>query len=85
MMMMNVKFQRDVSTKLLKAVLKLDFPFCPPGNCYAKVKEETTRLQEKIIEALGLSPVDKEVVVLYKGDEESASDDFHKVSRNLSI
>lgn len=49
------------------------------GNCYAKVKEETTRLQDKIVEALGLSPVDKEVVVLYKGEGQDESDDFHKV------
>lgn len=49
------------------------------GNCYAKIKEETTRLQDKIVEALGLNPVDKEVVVLYKGEKENASDEFYKV------
>jgi hypothetical protein len=50
------------------------------GNCYAKIKEETTRLQDKIVEALGLNPVDKEVVVLYKGEKEHASEEFSEVS-----
>lgn len=55
------------------------------GNCYAKVKEETTRLQDKIVEALGLSPVDKEVVVLYKGEGQDESDDFHKTYKVVEV
>ncbi|XP_008475585.1 39S ribosomal protein L32, mitochondrial [Diaphorina citri] len=55
------------------------------GNCYAKIKEETTRLQDKIVEALGLNPVDKEVVVLYKGEKEHASEEFSETHRVIEV
>ncbi|KAL1452830.1 hypothetical protein WDU94_007020 [Cyamophila willieti] len=55
------------------------------GSCYAKVKEETTKLQDKIVAALGLNPVDKEVVVLYKGEKENASDEFYKTHKVIEV
>uniref|UniRef100_A0A8D9BIS7 Large ribosomal subunit protein bL32m n=1 Tax=Cacopsylla melanoneura TaxID=428564 RepID=A0A8D9BIS7_9HEMI len=55
------------------------------GSCYAKVKEETTKLQDKIVESLGLSPVEKEVVVLYKGEKENASDEFYKNHKVIEV
>uniref|UniRef100_T1J0N9 Large ribosomal subunit protein bL32m n=1 Tax=Strigamia maritima TaxID=126957 RepID=T1J0N9_STRMM len=37
------------------------------GNCYAKVKAETTAMQEAIQKELKYDPIDKEVAVVYKG------------------
>lgn len=38
------------------------------GHCYNKVKAETQEMQDKIINDLGLKPDDKDVVVLYDGE-----------------
>lgn len=40
---------------------------CP--NCYDLIKKETTEMQNAIQNALGISPVEDEVVVLYKGEK----------------
>jgi ribosomal protein L32 len=36
--------------------------------CYKKVKEETRKVQKSIVEALGLSPVEREVEVKYQNE-----------------
>jgi len=38
------------------------------GNCYEQVRLETEAMQDAIQKKLGLNPVDKEVVVVYKND-----------------
>ncbi|KAF4522186.1 hypothetical protein B566_EDAN007334 [Ephemera danica] len=43
--------------------------FC--GHCYAKIAEETKAAQDAVQEKLGLSAVDKEVVLLYDGEQAS--------------
>uniref|UniRef100_A0A1B6CMP4 Large ribosomal subunit protein bL32m n=1 Tax=Clastoptera arizonana TaxID=38151 RepID=A0A1B6CMP4_9HEMI len=40
------------------------------ANCYSKVAKETKEIQEVIQAQLGYEPVEKEVVVLYKGEKE---------------
>lgn len=55
------------------------------GHCYLKIKEQTTQMQEKIVAELGLEPIDKEVVLLYKGEKENASDDFNKTHRIIEL
>lgn len=49
-------------------------------NCYTKVMDETRSMQQRIIEELQLDPVDKEVIVLYKGEKERESQEFWEVS-----
>jgi ribosomal protein L32 len=39
------------------------------GNCYAKIAEETKAAQQAVQEKLGLSAVDREVVLLYDGEQ----------------
>jgi len=46
---------------------------------YAKIKEETKLMQDKIISELGLSPIEKEVVVVYQGEAKEQPDDFFQV------
>ncbi|XP_028179442.1 large ribosomal subunit protein bL32m [Ostrinia nubilalis] len=38
------------------------------GHCYKKIESETKEIQEKIVEKLSNSPIDKEVIVLYEGE-----------------
>ncbi|KAL4716604.1 hypothetical protein ACJJTC_008239 [Scirpophaga incertulas] len=38
------------------------------GNCYKRIEDETNIIKDKIVEKLGGTPIDKEVVVLYNGD-----------------
>lgn len=49
------------------------------ANCYSKVKAETTVLQEKMIQELGLDPVDKEIAIVYQGERNQFDDEFFKV------
>nr|CAG4637491.1 EOG090X0IGM [Ceriodaphnia reticulata]SVE73301.1 EOG090X0IGM [Ceriodaphnia reticulata] len=56
---------------------------CP--NCYSKVKEETTVLQEKMIQELGLDPDDKEVAIVYQGEKQHYDDEFFKGKRIVEI
>lgn len=50
---------------------------CP--TCYSKVKKVTEEMQEAIEKELGISPVEKEVVVLYEGADKSNTE-FYEVS-----
>ncbi|CAK1598900.1 unnamed protein product [Parnassius mnemosyne] len=38
------------------------------GNCYNRVESETKEIQAKIQEKLGLNPIEKDVIVLYEGE-----------------
>lgn len=38
-------------------------------TCYKKVRDETKLIQDKIVNELGLNPVDEEIVVLYDGEK----------------
>ncbi|XP_052749223.1 39S ribosomal protein L32, mitochondrial isoform X2 [Galleria mellonella] len=38
------------------------------GNCYKKVEMETNEIKEKIQEKLAKTPIDKDVIVLYEGE-----------------
>lgn len=51
---------------------------CPV--CYDRVKLETESMQEVIQKELGLSPVDKEVVVVYQNDQIDKKSEFWKVN-----
>lgn len=54
------------------------------ATCYKKVIEETTEMRETIQEKLQLDPVDKEVVVLYQGENEQ-TDEFHDGKRIVEM
>lgn len=49
------------------------------ANCYKKVKDETTEFQEEIEKVLGLDPIEKEVIVLYKGEKSKQPEEFWEV------
>lgn len=49
------------------------------ANCYKKVKDETTKLQEVIEEELGLKPIEQEVIILYKGEKTKQPEEFWMV------
>lgn len=49
------------------------------GHCYEKVKIETKEMQQAIQKELGLSPVEKDVIVLYDGERDEKTDEFWKV------
>lgn len=53
--------------------------------CYARVREETTAMQEEIQKQLGLSPVEEEVIVLYKGEKEEKPQEFWKGKRIVEL
>ncbi|CAH1710966.1 39S ribosomal protein L32, mitochondrial [Aphis gossypii] len=57
---------------------------CP--NCYKRVKDETTELQEVIEKELGLEPIEQEVVVLYKGERtKQPVEEFFKGKRIIEL
>ncbi|KAG8238996.1 hypothetical protein J437_LFUL005053 [Ladona fulva] len=60
-----------------------DKVLCP--HCYAKIKKETEDIQAAIQAELGLSPVDKSVVVLYQGDREEYPADHWKGKRIVEM
>nr|CAG4647547.1 EOG090X0IGM [Megafenestra aurita]SVE92763.1 EOG090X0IGM [Megafenestra aurita] len=55
------------------------------ANCYSKVKEETSALQEQMIKEQGLNPIDKEIAILYKGEKQQYSDDFFKDMKVVEV
>lgn len=44
------------------------------ATCYDKVRQETNAIKDKIMQKIGLKPHDKEVVVLYDGEEGGKSE-----------
>ncbi|XP_043286577.1 39S ribosomal protein L32, mitochondrial isoform X2 [Venturia canescens] len=84
----------DDPTKIIKP--KTNLIMCPNcghdyeanticGHCYARVKAETAELQEKIVETLGLNPVEKEVIVLYENEKEDKDAEFWKTQQIVEI
>lgn len=49
------------------------------GHCYEKVKLETKEIQEAIKKELGLSSVEKNVIILYDGEKDDKTHEFWKV------
>lgn len=49
------------------------------GHCYEKVKIETKEIRDAIKKKLGLSPVEKNVIVLYDGEKDDKTHEFWKV------
>ncbi|XP_075231442.1 mitochondrial ribosomal protein L32 [Lycorma delicatula] len=56
---------------------------CP--NCYNKVQAETKAMQDAVQAELGLEPVEKEVIVLYKGEKEEHPEEFWEGKRIVEI
>lgn len=56
---------------------------CP--TCYKKVIDETKLMQDKIQEELKLSPVEKEVVVLYDGEKDEKPAEFWEGKRIVEM
>jgi large subunit ribosomal protein L32 len=56
---------------------------CP--TCYKKVIDETKEMQETIQNELQLSPVEKEVVVLYQGEKDGKPDEFWEGKRIVEM
>ncbi|XP_034179778.1 mitochondrial ribosomal protein L32 [Osmia lignaria lignaria] len=55
------------------------------GYCYEIVKKETKEMQKAIQDALGLEPVEKDVIVLYEGEKEKLSDEFWQKQRIVEL
>lgn len=56
------------------------------ATCYNKVRKETNEIKEKIMKKIGLSPDDKQVVVLYDGESgESQPDEFWNGKRIVEM
>uniref|UniRef100_A0A6M2DJQ5 Large ribosomal subunit protein bL32m n=1 Tax=Xenopsylla cheopis TaxID=163159 RepID=A0A6M2DJQ5_XENCH len=54
-------------------------------HCYNKVKAETQEMQDKIINDLGLKPDDKDVVVLYDGENVDKPDEIWQGKRIIEM
>lgn len=39
-----------------------------PENCYKRIETETKAIKDEIVKKLSNTPIDKEVVVLYEGE-----------------
>ncbi|XP_033211882.1 39S ribosomal protein L32, mitochondrial [Belonocnema kinseyi] len=55
------------------------------AHCYGRIKEETTKMQEAIVQNLGLDPVEKEVIVLYEGEKVDKTKEFWKNQRIVEL
>lgn len=55
------------------------------ATCYKKVIDETKEMQETIQNELQLSPVEKEVVVLYQGEKDGKPDEFWEGKRIVEM
>lgn len=56
---------------------------CP--HCYAKVRDETNEIKEKIIKELKLDPVDKEIVVVYDEDKKPEMSEYWNGKRIVEM
>ncbi|CAG9795067.1 unnamed protein product [Diatraea saccharalis] len=54
-------------------------------NCYTKIETETKLIKDKIVEKLGGSPIDKEVVVLYENETPEQPKEFWKGKRIIEM
>ncbi|XP_020279669.1 39S ribosomal protein L32, mitochondrial [Pseudomyrmex gracilis] len=55
------------------------------GHCYEKIKIETKEMQEAIQKELDLSPVEKDVIVLYDGERDAKTEKFWKNQRIVEL
>lgn len=55
------------------------------ATCYDKVRQETNSIKDKIMKKIGLSPDDKEVVVLYDGEKGESSSEFWNGKRIVEM
>lgn len=55
------------------------------AHCYENVRLETKQMQNQIQKELGLSPVDKEVVVLYEGEKGDQPEEFWQGKRVVEM
>lgn len=55
------------------------------GHCYEKVKLETKEIQEAIKKELGLSSVEKNVIILYDGEKDDKTHEFWKNQRIVEV
>jgi large subunit ribosomal protein L32 len=65
------------------AVFKEKNVLCP--KCYSQIIAETNSIKDKILSALKLDPVDKEVVVLYEGEKSQAPLEFWNGKRIVEM
>ena len=56
---------------------------CP--SCYKKIMDETTEIKNKIQSELKLNPVEKDVVVLYEGEQQKEPADFWNGRRIIEM
>lgn len=56
---------------------------CP--NCYKKVMDETEEIKTKIREELKLNPVEKDVIVLYEGEQQNETPEFWNGRRIIEM
>lgn len=56
---------------------------CP--SCYKRVKAETKAMQDQIVENLKLDPIDKEVAVLYEGEQSQQSNEYWQGKRIIEM
>ncbi|XP_039290612.1 39S ribosomal protein L32, mitochondrial [Nilaparvata lugens] len=54
-------------------------------HCYNKVMDETKKVQDAVQAELGLEPVEKEVVVLYRGEREQQPNEFWEGKRIVEL
>lgn len=55
------------------------------SKCYKRVKTETEEMQETIVNQLGLTPVEKEVVVIYEGENTDTTSEYWKGQRIVEM
>lgn len=55
------------------------------AHCYDKVRKETELMQEKIQQDLGLDPVDKEIIVLYDGENGEQPNEYWNGKRIVEM
>lgn len=55
------------------------------GTCYDKVRQETNAIKDKIMKKIGLSPDDKQVVVLYDGEKGETANEFWNGKRIVEM
>ncbi|CAH0407433.1 unnamed protein product [Chilo suppressalis] len=54
-------------------------------NCYKRIENETKLIKDKIVEKLGNSPIDKEVVILYENEAPEQKSEFWNGKRIVEM
>lgn len=58
---------------------------CLCMHCYDKIQKETQYMQDAVQAELGLDPVDKEVVILYKGEKQNQVEEYWEGKRIVEL